>query len=95
MDIRSILSKPRKAVVALVVALVALVVAIIVCLIVVSQLQTIANGFNLGTTGNATRVSMFTNTFNALNLLVILPVVIAAGAIIAYLAGWGRGNAGG
>jgi Na+/phosphate symporter len=88
------LSRPRKAVVALVVALVALVVAIIVCLIVVSQLNTIASGFNLGVTGNATRTSMFTNTFNALNLLVILPVVIAAGAIITYLAGWGRGQGG-
>ena len=41
-----------------------------------------AEAMNLGTSGNATRTTLFTNTYAGFNLAVIIPIVAAAGAIL-------------
>jgi competence protein ComGC len=67
---------------ALVTMMVVLVTITIVGLVVVGQLQTTAEAMNLGTSGNATRTVLFTNTYAGFNLAVIIPIVAAAGAIL-------------
>ena len=67
---------------ALVTMMVVLVTIVIVGLVVVGQLQTTAEGMNLGTSGNSTRTTLFTNTYAGFNLAVIIPIVAAAGAIL-------------
>jgi hypothetical protein len=62
--------------------LITLVIVLIVGLLVVANLKTTADAMALGTQGNATRDTLFNNTFSAFNLAVILPIVAAAGAII-------------
>lgn len=67
---------------ALVVMMITLVIIIIVGLLVVGQLSTTADTMNLGTSGNATRTTLFTNTYAGFNLAVIIPIIAAAGAIL-------------
>jgi len=67
---------------ALVVMMVSLVIIIIVGLLVVGQLSTTADTMDLGASGNATRTTLFTNTYAGFNLAVIIPIVAAAGAIL-------------
>jgi competence protein ComGC len=67
---------------ALVTMMVVLVTIVIVGLVVVGQLQSTADAMNLGTSGNATRTTLFTNTYAGFNLAVIIPIVAAAGAIL-------------
>jgi competence protein ComGC len=67
---------------ALVIMMVSLVIIIIVGLLVVGQLSTTADTMNLGTSGNATRTTLFTNTYAGFNLAVIIPIIAAAGAIL-------------
>ena len=67
---------------ALVVMMVSLVIIIIVGLLVVGQLSTTADTMDLGASGNATRTTLFANTYAGFNLAVIIPIVAAAGAIL-------------
>ena len=67
---------------ALVVMMVSLVIVIIVGLLVVGQLSTTADTMDLGASGNATRTTLFNNTYAGFNLAVIIPIVAAAGAIL-------------
>jgi len=75
----------RAAALALVVLLVTVVVVLIVGLVVVGQLSTTADTFNLGTSGNATRTSLFNNVYSAFSLSVLIPIVAAAGALLAII----------
>jgi len=75
----------KRASVAVVVAMITIAVAIIIGLVVTGTLSSVADGFNLGTQGNATRTSLFTQTYNAYNLVVVLVIVLAAGAVISGL----------
>lgn len=67
---------------ALVIMMVSLVIVIIVGLLVVGQLSDTADAMDLGASGNATRTTLFTNTYAGFNLAVIIPIVAAAGAIL-------------
>ena len=70
--------------------LIALCVITIVGLVVVGNLNTVANNLDLGSQGNATRTSLFNNIYSAFDLIVIIPIVAAAAAIIGVV-GWIRG----
>lgn len=65
----------------------ALVVVILVTLILAGELQTIANSMDFGTQGNATRTSLFNNTFTGLNLASVSIIVVAAVGILALVIG--------
>ena len=88
------LFKDKKAsALALVVLLITVVIVLLVGLVVVGQLATTADTFNLGTSGNATRTSLFNNIYSAFNLSVLIPIVAAAGALMAIIFAYlGRGN---
>ena len=83
----------KAAALALVTMLITIVIVLIVGLVVVGQLSTTAETFNLGTSGNSTRTTLFTNVYSAFNLSVLIPIVAAAGALLAiifaYLGGGG------
>lgn len=68
-----------------VIAMAALVVVILVTLIIAANLQTIANDMDLGTQGNASRASLFSNTFTGLTLASIGIIVTAAVGLIAVV----------
>jgi len=70
-----------------VIAMAALVVVILVTLILAGELQTIANSMDFGTQGNATRTSLFNNTFTGLNLASVSIIVVAAVGILALVIG--------
>jgi hypothetical protein len=74
-------------IIALVVTLAAIAVIIPVGLILTSQLASVANTFNLGTSGNSTRTNLFNNIYSAFNLSVVVPIIAAAGLIIAIIVG--------
>lgn len=78
-----------------VIAMAALVVVILVTLIIAANLQTIADGMDLGTSGNATRTTLFDNTFTGLTLASIGIIVTAAvGLIAVVLSTLGRATGG-
>jgi len=68
-----------------VIAMAALVVVILVTLIIAANLQTIAGAMDLGTQGNATRTTLFNNTFTGLTLASIGIIVLAAVGLIAVV----------
>ena len=70
--------------------LVALCVIVIVGLVVVANLYNIANNLDLGSQGNSTRTTLFNNIYSAFDLVVIIPIIAAAAAIIGIVA-WLRG----
>lgn len=83
----------RGAALGLVILLITVVIVLIVGLVVVGQLSSTANTFDLGTSGNATRSTLFTNVYSAFNLSVLIPVVAAAGALLAIIFAYlGRGG---
>ena len=86
------LLKNRRGSIALVTMLVTLVIVIIIGLVVTAQLNTTALSFNLGASGNATRTTLFTNTWSAYNLAAVIPIVAAAGAIIGVVFFYFRGT---
>ena len=75
----------RAAALALVTMLITIVIVLIVGLVVVGQLSTTAETFDLGSSGNATRTTLFTNVYSAFNLSVLIPIVAAAGALLAII----------
>ncbi len=82
--------KMRKGVVTLVTALVAAVTAIAIGAIILGMLSNLITQLNLT---NTTVIStLFSQTFNAYSLLIILPLILVAGAIIALMSRWGGGG---
>ncbi len=78
-----------------VIAMAALVVVILVTLIIAANLQSIANSMDLGTEGNASRTTLFSNTFTGLTLASIGIIVTAAvGLIAVVLSTLGRATGG-
>jgi len=74
----------------LITMLIALTVVCIVGLVVTGNLYTVASNMDLGSQGNTTRTSLFNNVYSAFNLVVIIPIIAAAAAIIGVV-GWIRG----
>lgn len=60
----------------------ALIVVVLIALIVAANLQNVANSMDLGTAGNATRTTLFTNTWTALTLASVGIIVAAAVGIL-------------
>jgi len=75
------------AVIGLVVGFVTIGVALSVGLMIIGNLDTTTDAMNLGTTGNTTRDSLFSNIYTGFDLTVILPIVVAASLIIAAVVG--------
>ena len=84
------LANDRVASTAVVVSLIGIVVAMIVGLVVTGNLYTIASNMDLGSSGNSTRTTLFSNVYSAFNLTTILPIIIGASAIIAVVYGFAR-----
>jgi len=74
----------------LVTMLIALCVVVIVGLVVTGNLYTVANNMDLGSSGNNTRTSLFNNIYSSFDLVVIIPIIAAAAAIIGVVA-WIKG----
>lgn len=63
----------------------ALVICVLIALIIAANLQSVANGMDLGTLGNATRTTLFTNTFTGLTLASVGIIISAAVGILALV----------
>jgi len=72
-------------VVVLVVGLITIGIILPVGLMVTGSLYTTISDLNLGTSGNATRTTLFNNIYAAYNLSVIVPIISAAGLIIGVI----------
>jgi uncharacterized membrane protein YjgN (DUF898 family) len=72
---------------ALIITLVSLAILLPVGLLLTAQIATTVNTYNLGTSGNATRLAVLNNIWAAFNLSAIIPIVAAAGIIIAVIVG--------
>lgn len=70
-----------------VIAMAALVVVILVTLILAGNLQGIAEDMDFGTAGNATRTSLFANTYTGLNLASVAIIIVAAVGILGLVIG--------
>ena len=68
-----------------VIAMTALIIVVLIALIIAANLQTVANSMDLGTTGNATRTTLFTNTWTALTLASVGIIISAAVGILALV----------
>ena len=78
--------------IAVVIAVIGVIVGVLVGLIVTGNLGTIANSYDLGTTGNSTRTAIVGASYNAFNLLTIIPVVLGAGVLMYIIGGWMTGS---
>ena len=67
------------------IALIIVVFVMGVGLIVFANINTILDAQDLGTLGNATRTTLQTNAYSGFDLGALLPIVIAAGAVITIL----------
>jgi ABC-type Fe3+ transport system permease subunit len=70
-----------------IIAMVALVVCVLIALIIVGNLQGIAESFNLGEQGNATRTQLFQNTWTGLTLASLGIIIAAAVGILSLVIG--------
>lgn len=78
-----------------VIAMTALIIVVLIALIIAANLQTVANGMDLGTDGNATRATLFTNTWTGLTLASVGIIISAAVGILALvLSTLGRASGG-
>lgn len=68
-----------------VIAMTALVIVVLIALIIAANLQIVAEGMDLGTTGNATRTTLFTNTWTGLTLASVGIIISAAVGILALV----------
>lgn len=68
-----------------VIAMVALIIVVLIALIIAANLQTVANGMDLGTAGNATRTTLFTNVWTGLTLASVGIIISAAVGILALV----------
>ena len=72
---------------ALLITLVSLAILLPVGLLLTAQISQTVNTYALGTSGNATRLAVLNNIWAAFNLSAIIPIVAAAGIIIAVIIG--------
>jgi heme/copper-type cytochrome/quinol oxidase subunit 4 len=79
------LNDERGNVLALVVTLISLAVVLVVGIMVIYNLDTTTDAMDLGTTGNETRDSLFTNINTAITLTIIVPIIAGAGLLIAVV----------
>ncbi len=85
---RNVRGAMQGGIVGLVVGLVVVAVGLIVGLLVIGALNVYSSTVNYGSSvANTTASTLFTNINTALNLLVIVPIIMAAGAIIAVVGG--------
>lgn len=78
-----------------VIAMTALIIVVLIALIIAANLQTVAEDMDLGTDGNATRETLFSNTWTALTLASVGIIIAAAVGILALvLSSLGRGAGG-
>jgi ABC-type Fe3+ transport system permease subunit len=68
-----------------VIAMTALIIVVLIALIIAANLQTVATGMDLGTEGNATRTTLFTNTWTGLTLASVGIIISAAVGILALV----------
>jgi len=68
-----------------VIAMTALIIVVLIALIIAANLQTVAEGMDLGTSGNATRTTLFTNTWTGLTLASVGIIISAAVGILALV----------
>jgi len=68
-----------------VIAMTALVICVLIALIIAANLQTVANSMDLGTEGNRTRTTLFTNTWTGLTLASVGIIISAAVGILALV----------
>ena len=74
----------------------ALIIVVLIALIIAANLQTVALGMDLGESGNATRTTLFTNTWTGLTLASVGIIISAAVGILALvLSTLGRAAGGG
>ncbi len=88
---RTRLARDRRAItgmiLALVITLVSLSILLPIGLLLNAQIASTVNTYNLGASGNATRLALQNNIWAAFNLSAIIPIVAAAGIIIAVIVG--------
>jgi ABC-type Fe3+ transport system permease subunit len=78
-----------------IIAMTALVIVVLIALIIAANLQTVATGMDLGTAGNATRSTLFTNVWTGLTLASVGIIISAAVGILALvLSSLGRAGGG-
>ena len=78
-----------------VIAMTALIIVVLIALIIAANLQTVANGMDLGEDGNKTRTTLFTNTWTGLTLASVGIIISAAVGILALvLSTLGRASGG-
>jgi len=70
-----------------VIAQIALGTVLLTGLIVFGNLQSVANGLNLGTQGNLVRTQLFSNAWSGLNLGSVAIIISAAVGIMALIVG--------
>jgi hypothetical protein len=71
-----------------IIAMCALIVTILIALIIAANLQTVAEGFNLGAQGNQTRTTLFTNMWTGLTLASLGIIIAAAVGILSLVIGF-------
>lgn len=67
---------------ALLAAVPSFILTLIVIVMVVGSLDTTTNSMDLGADGNATRDSVFTNTWNALGMTPVIPLILIASVVL-------------
>lgn len=77
-----------------VIAMTSLVVVVLIALIIAANLQSVANGMDLGEKGNETRSTLFQNTWTGLTLASIGIIIAAAVGILSLVLGSLGGVAG-
>lgn len=68
-----------------VITMTALIIVVLISLIIAANLQTVAEGMDLGASGNATRTTLFTNTWTGLTLASVGIIIAAAVGILALV----------
>jgi len=81
-----------KGIVNVVTRLVIAVVAIMIGAILIGQLQHVATTLTLPSEANTSISNLFSQTWGAYGLLIIVPLILVAAVIIGIMGGWGRGR---
>jgi len=68
-----------------VIGMLALVIVVLIGIIIAANLYTTANGMDLGVDGNATRTTLFSNTWTGLTLASVGIIIAAAVGLLALV----------
>jgi ABC-type Fe3+ transport system permease subunit len=68
-----------------VIGMLALVIVVLIGIIIAANLYTTANGMDLGVEGNATRTTLFSNTWTGLTLASVGIIIAAAVGLLALV----------